>query len=147
MQFLNLGVKHSQITVSPTLDDGRPRGRAPTLLTQRGDDFDGRHQNALAVFVGSGEHVVGENGLDASDKGVDEAPGVVESAVVVEIATTPSTGVAPVTVSNYLGGATILTLLVVMVATGFSAAGMRSKAVKLIKENHRPGSHLVTETL
>ena len=48
-----------------------------------------------------------------------------------EIATsTPSTGVAPVTVSNYLGGATIFTLLAVMVATGFSAAGMRFKETK-----------------
>ena len=42
-----------------------------------------------------------------------------------EIATsTPSTGVAPVTVSSYLGGATIFTLLAVMVATGLSAAGI-----------------------
>lgn len=48
-----------------------------------------------------------------------------------EIATTTfSTGVAPVTVYNYLGGATILTLLAVMIATGFSAAGMRGKAIK-----------------
>lgn len=51
-----------------------------------------------------------------------------------EIATsTPSTGVAPVTVSNYLGGATIFTLLAVMVATGLSAAGMRCQGTRKSK--------------
>jgi len=52
-----------------------------------------------------------------------------------EITPTPLTRVAPMTVSNYVGGAAILTLLAVMVATGFSAAGMQFKATKQSKVN------------
>ena len=50
-----------------------------------------------------------------------------------EVAPTPSTGVAPITVANYLGGAAILGMLAVMVAAGLSSAGMLSKETKLSK--------------
>lgn len=49
-----------------------------------------------------------------------------------EVAPTPA-GVAPVTVSNYLGGALILTLLAVMVATGLAAARMELRITKQFK--------------
>ncbi len=50
-----------------------------------------------------------------------------------EVAPSASTGVAPVTVSNYLGGALILTLLAVMVATGLAAARMEPRMTKQFK--------------
>ena len=54
-----------------------------------------------------------------------------------EVAPTPSTGVEPVTVSNYLGGAAILGLLAVMVAAGLSSAGMMPGATKPAKVANR----------
>ena len=41
-----------------------------------------------------------------------------------EVAPAPQLTVAPVSASNYVGGAAILTMLAVMIAAGLSAAGM-----------------------
>ncbi len=49
-----------------------------------------------------------------------------------EVAPAPQTVVAPVSASNYVGGAAILTVLAVMVAAGLSAAGM-TKTTKRAK--------------
>ncbi len=54
-----------------------------------------------------------------------------------EVAPTSSTGVEPVTVANYLGGAAILGLLAVMVAAGLSSAGMMPGATKPAKVANR----------
>jgi uncharacterized protein HemX len=58
-----------------------------------------------------------------------------------EVASTPSTGVAPVTVGNYLGGAAILSVLVVMVAAGLSSAGMMHRMTKQSKSATVRASH------
>ena len=50
------------------------------------------------------------------------------------VAPVAQTGVAPVTVSNYVGGTGILTLLVLMVAAGMSAAGITKNTARPINQ-------------
>jgi hypothetical protein len=53
-----------------------------------------------------------------------------------EVPPTPNVGVQPLTASNYLGGAAILTVLAAMIAVGVSAAGMTPKATRTTNRHH-----------
>ena len=55
-----------------------------------------------------------------------------------EVAPAPQAGVAPVSMSNYVGGAAILTVLVVMVAAGLSAAGITKPAIPVTRQTGHP---------
>ncbi len=58
-----------------------------------------------------------------------------------EVAPAPQTGVAPVSMSNYVGGAAILTVLAVMVAAGLSAAGITKNPAKPINRQTGHPAH------
>ena len=51
------------------------------------------------------------------------------------------TGVAPVSMSNYVGGAAILTVLAVMVAAGLSAAGITKNRVRPVNRQTGHPAH------
>jgi hypothetical protein len=53
-----------------------------------------------------------------------------------QVSATPNVDVQPLTASNYLGGAAILTVLAAMVAVGLNAAGMTPKS-----HAHRVGTN------
>ena len=60
-----------------------------------------------------------------------------------EVASTPAQSVSPVTLSNQLGGAAILSVLAVMIVVGLSSAGMLPKATKRASATNLHANHPV----